>query len=181
MKVAITESFFAEGGIVAWKRGVDESFEVATKDGTLETKEGPQQYKAGYCILTGPEGEKYSMPRAIFDKIKQDNGDGTATPQKIPKIVKMAEFDGEVMTQWGEPLKFRAQKDYIVRHGKGDYGVVDASIFRKTYESRSDDPPETKSPSGLFKSCAPLKRGGLTSPSSARTGRIKSSSTSVVK
>lgn len=121
------------------------------------------------------------MPRVTFDKIKHDNGDGTSTPKKIPKIVKMAEFDGEVLTQWGEPLKFRARKDHIVRHGKGDYGVVDSTIFRKTYESLSENFPEGTGGVVLFKNNAPLKRGGPDRPYSNKTGMTKNFPSSEVK
>jgi hypothetical protein len=149
MDTTISESFFTEGATIAWKKGVNEKFEIAEKDGTLQTKEGPQNYKAGYRILTGPQGEKYSMPKETFDKLKVDNGDGTATPVKIPKLAKLADSDGQVKTSWGETLQYRAKEDYIVRHGKGDYGVVKAEIFKQTYQTEQQDAPsktETKEP-----------------------------------
>jgi hypothetical protein len=144
MDTKITEAFFAEGAFIAWKRTASEKFEIAERDGILETKEGPQSYKAGYRILTGPQGEKYSMPKETFDKLKVDNGDGTATPIKIPKLAKLADHDGEVQTSWGETLQYRDEEDYIVRHGKGDYGVVKTNIFKQTYQTEEDGRAENK-------------------------------------
>lgn len=139
MSTSLNESFFIDGAQVVWKKGVPEKYEIAKTDGILQTKEGPQKYKSGYYILTGPEGEQYSMPSATFSKLKDDNGDSTATPKKIPKLAKIAEADGNVQTAWGEELEYRAGKDYIVRHDKGDYGVVKAEIFDKTYERGGSD------------------------------------------
>lgn len=140
MGTGINETFFAEGAEVAWKKSTPEKFEVAATDGVLETKEGPQRYKCGYRIITGPQGEQYSMPKETFETLKDDNGDGTATPKKILKLVKMAEEDGAVKTSWGETLEYRAKKDYIIRHGKGDYGVVKSDIFEETYQRLAEKP-----------------------------------------
>lgn len=142
-KSSITESFFAEGAVVAWKRPAVESYEVASSPGVLETREGPQRYSAGYYIMSGPEGEKYSMPASRFAELKDDLGGGSASPKKIMKLAKLADSDGSVMTSWGEPLEYRSGKDYIVRHGKGDYGVVKSEIFARTYEHI---PPEKEVP-----------------------------------
>jgi len=139
MNDSISETFFADGARVAWKKGTVEKFEVADHDGEIQTKEGPQKYQAGFCILTGIHGEKYSMPKDVFDNLKIDNGNGTAVPRKIPKLAKMADHDGSVNTSWGESLFYRKGKDFIVRHGSGDYGVVDADIFLETYEFEKDD------------------------------------------
>lgn len=125
---------------MVWKKGTPEKFRIAEKDGVLLTKEGPQKYLAGHFILTGPKGEQYSMSKETFSELKTDNGDGTATPLKIPKLAKLADRDGAVLTAWGHTLQYRAKKDYIIRHGKGDYGVVKADIFQETYQSESAPP-----------------------------------------
>lgn len=135
----ISESFFVEGAVVAWKRAAVESYEVASAAGVLLTREGPQRYAAGYYIMSGPEGERYSMPPEKFAELKDDLGGGSASPKKIMKLAKLADHDGSVLTSWGEVLEYRASRDYIVRHGKGDYGVVKSEIFGKTYEHL---PPE---------------------------------------
>lgn len=145
MNSPISEDFFVDGARVAWKRGALEKFEVARENGEIQTKEGPQKYQAGFYIFTGPHGEKYSMPKDVFDSLKIDNGDGTAMPKKIPKLVKLADHNGSVNTSWGEVLFYRKNKDFIVRHGSGDYGVVDIDIFHETYEFEEEDANQAES------------------------------------
>lgn len=129
----ITDEWFQDGAFQAYKKPAKEPYEVAQQDGTLQTLEGPQQYKAGFYIVTGPKGEKYSMPPEKFNELKDDNGDGTASPKKIVKQVKVADSDGVVKTSWGADLNYTTGEDYIVKHGPGDYGVVKKDIFDQTY------------------------------------------------
>lgn len=135
LKEGITEDWFKQGSFKTYKQAAPEPFEVAREDGTLQTLEGPQQYKKGFYIITGPKGEKYSMPPEKFQELKDDNGDGTATPKKIEKLAKLADSSGTVKTSWGAELQYKPGEDYIVRHGVGDYGVVKKDIFDKTYKA----------------------------------------------
>jgi hypothetical protein len=68
--------------------------------------------------------------------LKDDNGDGTASPKKILKLAKLADHNGIVNTSWGEPLNYTAGNDYIVKHGTNDYGVVKKDIFTQTYNTK---------------------------------------------
>ncbi len=129
----ITDKWFQEGSFQTYKKPAIEPYEVAKQDGTLQTLEGPQQYKAGFYIVTGPKGEKYSMPPEKFQELKDDNGDGTASPKKIVKLAKLADSDGKVKTSWGAELEYKTGEDYIVKHGPGDYGVIKKDIFSQTY------------------------------------------------
>lgn len=129
----ITDQWFKEGSFETYKKPAVEHYEVASEDGTLQTLEGPQHYKAGFYILTGPKGEKYSMPFEKFKELKDDLGEGKCSPKKIMKIAKLADSNGVVKTSWGADLEFKAGEDYIVKHGPGDYGVVKKDIFEKTY------------------------------------------------
>jgi hypothetical protein len=49
------------------------------------------------------------------------------------KIAKVADHSGKVDTSWGESLNY-GPGDVIVRHGKGDYGVIKPDIFKITYQ-----------------------------------------------
>jgi hypothetical protein len=85
--------------------------------------------------LTGPKGEQYPIPPQKFNELKDDLGNGVCTPKKIMKVAKLADHDGSVKTSWGETLNYTTGNDYIVRHGPGDYGVVKADIFKRTYHT----------------------------------------------
>lgn len=130
----ITDSWFQDG-FKTYKIPNNERYEVAQQDGTLQTLEGPVNYKAGYYILTGPKGERYPIPPEKFTELKDDLGNGVCRPKKIVKLAKFADHDGSVKTSWGETLNYTTGQDVIVRHGPGDYGVVKKDIFTKTYDT----------------------------------------------
>lgn len=135
MTGAITDDWFKVGSFKTFKKPTREKYEVAKTDGTINTLEGPVNYKAGYYIMTGPKGEKYPIPPEKFNELKDDNGDGTASPKKIVKLAKIADHSGVVNTSWGEPLNYNPGEDVIVRHGPNDYGVVKKDIFTQTYDT----------------------------------------------
>ena len=123
-----------QNGFKTYKKPAQEHYEVVGQAGTIQTLEGPVNYKAGYYILTGPKGERYPIPPEKFRELKDDQGDGVCTPKKIVKVAKLADHDGAVNTSWGETLNYTKGNDYIVRHGPDDYGVVKADIFAQTYQ-----------------------------------------------
>lgn len=129
---AINDAWFKDG-FETYKKPTKEHYEIADKDGVIQTLEGPVNYRAGYYILTGPKGEKYPIPPEKFRELKDDLGDGICTPKKIMKTAKIADHDGAVKTSWGETLNYTKGNDVIVRHGPGDYGVVKKDIFTQTY------------------------------------------------
>ena len=129
----ITDAWFKDG-FQTYKKPNPEKYEIAQQDGTIQTLEGPVNYRAGYYILTGPKGEKYPIPPEKFRELKDDAGNGVCYPKKIIKVAKLADHDGSVKTSWGETLNYTAGNDVIVRHGPGDYGVVKKDIFAKTYK-----------------------------------------------
>ena len=129
----INDAWFKDG-FQTYKIPNPENYEIAQQDGTIQTLEGPVNYKKGFYILTGPKGEQYPMPPEKFAQLKDDQGNGICTPKKIIKVAKLADHDGSVKTSWGETLNYTAGNDVIVRHGPGDYGVVKKDIFAKTYK-----------------------------------------------
>lgn len=133
---AVTDDWFKTGSFETFKLPAREKYNIASTDGTIETLEGPVRYKAGSYIMTGPKGEQYPITPERFAELKDDNGDGTASPKKIIKLAKLADHDGIVNTSWGEPLHYTRGNDYIVRHGQNDYGVVKKDIFTQTYNTR---------------------------------------------
>lgn len=129
----ITDDWFNTGSFSTYKKPAKERYQIADQDGTIQTLEGPVNYKAGYYILTGPKGEQYPMPPEKFKELKDDLGDGICSPKKIMKTAKLADHAGSVDTSWGEKLHYNPGEDYIVRHGPNDYGVVKKDIFAQTY------------------------------------------------
>lgn len=132
----INDEWFEKDSFKAYKiPDKKEPFSVADENGSIDTLEGPVSYNQGDYIMTGPKGEKYPISPEKFKELKTDNGDGTASPRKIIKLVKLADHDGHVILQYnGSKLNYTAGEDYIVRHGPNDYGVVKKDIFKQTYK-----------------------------------------------
>ena len=130
----INDKWFDQGSFKTFKKPAKERYEIARQAGTVQTLEGPVNYEAGHYIMTGPKGEQYPITAEKFNALKDDQGNGIATPKKIPKIAKLADHDGVIHTSWGD-LNYTAGNDYIVRHGAGDYGAVKKDIFAQTYDT----------------------------------------------
>lgn len=129
----INNTWFDDNAFKCFKNPLSEAFYIADTDGTINTLEGPVNYPSGYYIMTGPKGEQYPMNPEKFHQLKDDNGDGTATPKKIIKLAKIADHSGTVHTSWGEPLNYNPDVDVIIKHGDNDFGVVKREIFDTTY------------------------------------------------
>jgi hypothetical protein len=130
----INDAWFKQGSFETFKKPAQEKYEVAQQVGTVQTLEGPVQYEAGHYIMTGPKGEQYPITPEKFNTLKDDQGNGIATPKKILKVAKLADHDGVIHTSWGD-LNYTTGNDYIVRHGTGDYGAVKKDIFAQTYDT----------------------------------------------
>lgn len=130
----IGDEWFKQGAFQTFKKPAREKYEVAQGPGTVQTLEGPVKYEAGHYIMTGPKGEQYPITPEKFATLKDDNGDGTASPKKILKMAKLADHDGVLHTSWGD-LAYTTGNDYIVRHSTGDYGAVKKDIFAQTYDT----------------------------------------------
>lgn len=130
----ISDEWFQTGSFTTFKKPAREPYQIAKGPGTVDTLEGPVKYEAGHYIMTGPKGEQYPITPEKFATLKDDNGDGTASPKKINKIAKLADHDGVLHTSWGD-LQYTTGNDYIVRHGPGDYGAVKKDIFATTYDT----------------------------------------------
>ncbi len=129
----ITDNWFKDG-FKTYKKPAKEQYKIANTDGVLKTLEGPVEYSKGDYIMTGPKGEQYPISPEKFKELKDDHGDGIASPKKIEKIAKLADHDGYVvLTYNGSKLYYTKGNDYIVKHGPNDYGVVKADIFKQTY------------------------------------------------
>lgn len=131
---AVNDAWFETGSFETFKKPAREKYEIATAPGTVTTLEGPVRYDTGHYIMTGPKGEQYPITPEKFNELKDDNGDGTASPKKIMKMAKLADHDGVLHTSWGD-LNYTTGNDYIVRHGTGDYGAVKRDIFHQTYDT----------------------------------------------
>ena len=133
LKESIDNAWFDTNSFKTFKKSVKERYKIAQQDGTIQTLEGPVNYKAGHYIMTGPKGEQYPITPETFHGMKDDSGNGVCIPKKIIKLAKLADHDGVIHTNWGK-LIYTANNDYIVKHGPNNFGVVKKDIFDQTYD-----------------------------------------------
>jgi len=109
-------------------------FRFAEEDETIQTKEGSVGASAGDAIMTGTEGENWPIPREKFEQTYDVLEPGMAAKKNIPVWAKEMPESFQVKVSWSDDLLQGAPGDFLVQYGPGDYGVVGADIFRKTYK-----------------------------------------------
>ena len=126
-----------------YKRPIPIQAEKTTKDGFVETKEGPVSYTAGAYIITGVEGERYPVEKDFFESNYVPTEDGRFKKKyieieflplvedvKVPAGPNNDKLDGKALPE-NTNIIVRHQKD---ENGKTHYGVISNDIFKKTYE-----------------------------------------------
>jgi hypothetical protein len=135
----VNDDWFKTGSFIAAKiPNKIEPFRILTEPEIIHSREGDEPGRVGDYVIAGPKDEatgkfEYLNDPKTFHELKTDNGDGTASPKAIPKLVKLADHDGVLHTSWGD-LTYTKGNDYIVRHGTGDYGAVKLDAFAQTYQ-----------------------------------------------
>ena len=122
----------------ARKRPVEVYVAFASKPGKLRTLEGLVGYRTGDAILTGEDGERWPIRREKFLEAYEP-----AVPQndvqrfrKRPLVVRVLQVNEpfQVAVGWDNDLLSGKPGDWLVQYGPGDYGIVAANIFTKSYD-----------------------------------------------
>lgn len=125
--------------IAAEKKPLPLSVRFAEKPGVCETQEGPVRYREGDAILTGPEGEQWPVRRERFDASYRpvpptvSGGNGAYVKKPITVLARKLERPMAVAVGWQDDPIVGHAGDWVVQYGPGEYGIVSASIFDKTY------------------------------------------------
>lgn len=124
----------------AMKKRVSVPVVFATQNGICETLEGPVPYSVGDAIMTGVQGEHWPITRAHFDQMYEAEGscvfgqDGMYVKKPIPVLALQLVEPFSVDLSNGGRLNGNAG-DWLLQYEPGKYGIVQAAIFDKTYES----------------------------------------------
>jgi len=126
-----------------FKKALPLHFRVANDEETIQTKEGPVSARKGDYIMTGTEGENWSIPADKFKETydilsiyDEEPVQGEAAKKKIMVFAKQMEEPYQVKVSWSSDLLTGDPGDYLVQYGPGDYGVVGKEIFNKTYKTQ---------------------------------------------
>ena len=88
----------------------------------------------GDFIMTGTEGENWPIKSKIFKNTYSLLNQNYAYKKKIiVNAIKMS-VPFKVKVSWCDDILNGKKDDFLIEYSKGDYGIVDQSIFKKTYK-----------------------------------------------
>jgi PGDYG protein len=123
----------------AMKRPVAVDVRFADADGRLATLEGDVSYHAGDAILTGVQGDRWPVARAIFlDSYEPVPPTPSGRPGRYRKrpapilAKRMTEAFTVRVGREADPLTGNPG-DWLIQYEPGRHGIVSAQIFDETY------------------------------------------------
>ena len=121
------------------KRAIPVAVEFAELPGLLETLEGPVLYTVGDALLTGVQGERWTVQRAKFES-SYVPASNTKTPENglyfkrfLPVIAYQVEKQTIIPMQGRNEKLLAKPRDWVVIAPDGNQWVVAQDIFTSTY------------------------------------------------
>lgn len=133
--------------MVARKRPVPVVVEIATSRRTVDTLEGPVVADEGDAIVTSASGARWPVARPVFlERYEPMPGTtaGSSGPYQARALavrVVQLEYPVSILVSGGRSRLQGTHGDWLVDYGNGTMGIVDADVFRDTYELSADGQP----------------------------------------
>jgi hypothetical protein len=128
------------GAVRVQKLPVPVTVQWMAHDGACQTLEGTVHFRAGDPVLTGVEGEQWTMPAqtfsASYEAVPPLPAGDDGLYRKKPRVVRAVRLaqPADVRVSFQDSLLHGEPGDWLVQYGPGDFGIVAASIFGKTYQ-----------------------------------------------
>lgn len=106
--------------------------------GALVSGVGPNRYDAGDALVTGSDGDTWSVRRAVFDEKYLPEPGGVAGVdgqyRNVPRPVLARQFLAPffIRRQSGDRLD-GAAGDWLLQYAPGDHGIASATRFAAVY------------------------------------------------
>lgn len=110
----------------------------APAPGVLQSRVGPNHYASGDALITGADGDTWSVRRSIFDEKylaepgTQPGADGTYRNRPSTVLARRFDVPFSVRRTSGD-LLLGAPGDWLLQYGPGDYGLATAARFAAVY------------------------------------------------
>ncbi len=123
----------------AVKRDIPVHVFFADQAGSLQTREGMVTYEKGDALVTGLDDESWPVSRHLFEaKYTADTGtepgwEGAYRPVSNPVWTVRIHEAFAVALPEGKGVLRGKPGDWLVQHAPGEYGIVDETIFEKSY------------------------------------------------
>lgn len=113
--------------------------------GALVSRVGPNRYDAGDALVTGSDGDTWSVRRAVFDDTYVPEPGGVAGVdgqyRNVPRPVLARQFSTpfHIRRQSGDRLD-GAAGDWLLQYAPGDHGIASAARFAAVYRPAEGRP-----------------------------------------
>lgn len=107
--------------------------------GELISREGPNRYAIGDALVTGSNGDRWSVSRARFDARYepvpplQSGVDGVYRNKPLPVLARQMTVEFTLARSAGGDLLRGKAGDWLLQYAPGDYGIVDQKKFARVY------------------------------------------------
>jgi hypothetical protein len=111
----------------------------ARAPGALASREGENRYAAGDALVTGSNGDVWSVSRARFDaRYEPASGsahgaDGVYHNKPLPVLARQVTQAFTLRRSAGGDLLHGKAGDWLLQYAPGDYGIVDQEKFARVY------------------------------------------------
>jgi PGDYG protein len=116
----------------------------AREVGSIASREGANHYAIGDALITGSNGDKWSVTRDRFDA-KYDavtplkhGEDGHYRNKPLPVCAKQIHEAFAIRRVAGGDLLHGKANDWLMQYAPGDYGIVDNEKFMRVYRLLND-------------------------------------------
>jgi hypothetical protein len=135
----ITVNLSTDSNAVRVQKTERVTVQFATQTGTLQSREGPNNYHSGDAIVQSASGDKWVVNHARFtDKytavkplIMGEDGAYDAVPQVI--LAKLMHVDFALHRKAGGDLLHGKAGDWVLQYAVGDFGVCEQVRFAQVY------------------------------------------------
>jgi PGDYG protein len=113
--------------------------EFAREAGKISSREGANHYAVGDAIITGSNGDHWSVTRDRFDAkydviVPLKHGDnGQYRNKRLPVLAKQIQNAFSIRRVAGGDLLHGKANDWLMQYAPGDHGIVDNEKFLRVY------------------------------------------------
>ena len=107
--------------------------------GELLSREGPNRYAEGDALVTGSDGDLWSVSRNRFDARYEalsplsHGDDGVYRSKPLPVLARQMTVAFTLARSAGGDLLRGKPGDWLLQYAPGDYGIVDRDKFARVY------------------------------------------------